>query len=54
MVLKSLAEKNDPPSMCGKMFKAGEPTYSCRDCGHDPTCVLCVECFKNSKHQRCR
>ena len=53
-VFKSLAEKNDPPSMCGKMFKNGEPTYSCKDCGHDPTCVLCVECFKNSKHQHCR
>ena len=53
-VFKNLAEKNDPPSMCGKMFKVGEPHYSCRDCGHDPTCVLCVECFKNSKHQNCR
>ena len=28
----------------------GEPTYSCRDCGLDPTCVLCVDCFKNSEH----
>ena len=24
----------------------GEPTYSCRDCGLDPTCVLCVDCVK--------
>ena len=45
---------NDPPSQCGKMFRHGEPTYSCRDCGHDPTCVLCIECFKNSEHQHHR
>ena len=32
----------------------GEPTYSCRDCGLDPTCVLCVDCFKNSEHGKCR
>ncbi len=53
-VFKNLAEKNDPPSMCGKLFKMGEPTYSCRDCGHDSTCVLCVECFKHSDHQNHR
>lgn len=36
---------NDTPSLCGKVFKSGEPTYSCRECGLDPTCVLCVDCF---------
>ena len=45
-VLKQLSSLNDPPANCGKVFKIGEPTYSCRDCGLDPTCVLCVECFK--------
>lgn len=53
-VFKQLELENDPPSMCGKLFKGGEPTYSCRDCGHDNTCVLCVECFKNSEHQHHR
>ena len=37
-----------------QVFKMGEPTYSCRDCGLDPTCVLCVDCFKNSEHGKCR
>lgn len=23
-----------------------------RDCGADPTCVLCVECFQHSIHQQ--
>lgn len=53
-VFKQLAEKNDPPAVCGKLFKVGEPTYSCRDCGLDLTCVLCVDCFKNSDHQNHR
>ena len=50
-VMKTLSALNDPPATCGKLFKMGEPTYSCRDCSHDPTCVLCVECFKNSEHR---
>lgn len=24
----------------------------CRDCGADPTCVLCVECFQHSIHRQ--
>ncbi|KAL7992394.1 hypothetical protein Chor_016650 [Crotalus horridus] len=36
--------------LCGKVFKGGETTYSCRDCAIDPTCVLCMDCFQNSIH----
>ena len=42
---------SDVMPQCGKLFKHGEPTYSCKDCGVDLTCVLCVECFKNSEHK---
>jgi len=49
-VFASLSSLKDPPSQCGKVFKLGEVTYSCRDCAMDPTCVLCVHCFKNSEH----
>lgn len=45
--LTKLNELDDPPMLCGRVFKNGEPTYSCRDCSLDPTCVLCVDCFKN-------
>ncbi|KAM3966089.1 LOW QUALITY PROTEIN: ubr1 ubiquitin ligase [Aphomia sociella] len=38
-------------TLCGKVFKQGEPAYSCRECGMDNTCVLCVECFKVSPHR---
>ena len=53
-VFKSLAGQNAPPSQCGKLFKMGDATYSCRDCAHDPTCVLCVDCFKTSEHRHHR
>ena len=36
-----------PPDLCAKVFKGGEPVYSCQDCALDGTCVLCVDCFKH-------
>jgi len=53
-ILESISALNDPPSQCGKRFRPGEPTYSCRDCERDVTCVLCIECFKSSEHQHHR
>ncbi|XP_014224487.1 E3 ubiquitin-protein ligase UBR2 [Trichogramma pretiosum] len=50
-VLKQLSQNDKPPSVCGRVFKNGEPTYSCRECGVDATCVLCVDCFKQSIHK---
>ncbi|KYQ49453.1 E3 ubiquitin-protein ligase UBR2 [Trachymyrmex zeteki] len=51
VILKELAKMDNPPTICGRMFKMGEPTYSCRECGMDSTCVLCVDCFKQSAHR---
>lgn len=50
-VLRGLTQQNYPPSVCGRVFKMGEPTYNCRECGMDSTCVLCVDCFKRSPHK---
>ncbi|XP_050524886.1 E3 ubiquitin-protein ligase UBR2 [Daktulosphaira vitifoliae] len=50
-VLRGLTQQNYPPSVCGRVFKMGEPTYNCRECGMDSTCVLCVDCFKKSSHK---
>lgn len=50
-VLHGLTQQNFPPSVCGRVFKMGEPTYNCRECGMDSTCVLCVDCFKRSPHK---
>lgn len=51
VLLKNLRQLDNPPSVCGRVFKMGEPTYNCRECGMDATCVLCVDCFKKSVHR---
>ncbi|XP_034537441.1 E3 ubiquitin-protein ligase UBR2 [Notolabrus celidotus] len=52
--LALLQEKNLPSPLCGHVFKVGEPTYSCRECAADPTCVLCMQCFLGSVHKEHR
>ncbi|KAH7722004.1 Zinc finger in N-recognin family protein [Aphelenchoides avenae] len=41
-----------PGQICGRVFRNGEPTYTCKECATDGTCVLCHECFKNSEHAK--
>ncbi|XP_050727381.1 E3 ubiquitin-protein ligase UBR2-like isoform X3 [Eriocheir sinensis] len=53
-VYQMVKQLDNPPSLCGRVFKNGDPTYGCRDCGMDPTCVLCADCFKNSAHSKHR
>ncbi|XP_044749932.1 E3 ubiquitin-protein ligase UBR2 [Coccinella septempunctata] len=50
-ILADLASKENVLNVCTKVFKMGEPTYSCRECGTDNTCVLCADCFKYSVHK---
>lgn len=49
--LERLKLEDNVASICGRVFKIGEPTYSCRECSMDPTCVLCSSCFKKSTHR---
>lgn len=49
--LERLKLEDNVASVCGRVFKIGEPTYSCRECSMDPTCVLCSSCFKKSSHR---
>uniref|UniRef100_A0A0L8GI50 E3 ubiquitin-protein ligase n=1 Tax=Octopus bimaculoides TaxID=37653 RepID=A0A0L8GI50_OCTBM len=51
---KQLKEKDAPSQICGHVFKHGEPSYSCRDCANDLTCVLCINCFQQSVHKKHR
>ncbi|CAG0917514.1 unnamed protein product [Notodromas monacha] len=54
-MLELLTSLDDVPSnLCGRVFKSGEPTYSCRDCWMDRTCVLCINCFQHSEHRNHR
>ncbi|XP_025104449.1 E3 ubiquitin-protein ligase UBR2-like [Pomacea canaliculata] len=48
---QELKDRDNPSQICGHVFRSGEPTYSCRDCANDPTCVLCISCFQKSKHR---
>lgn len=50
-VLENIKNEGSTKSVCGRVFKMNEPYYSCRECGMDPTCVLCVNCFKQSAHR---
>ncbi|KAG9509196.1 E3 ubiquitin-protein ligase UBR2, partial [Fragariocoptes setiger] len=50
-ILRSLSQRDNPSTLCGRIFKNGDATFSCRDCSLDPTCVLCVECFERSPHK---
>ncbi|XP_073776610.1 E3 ubiquitin-protein ligase UBR2 isoform X6 [Danio rerio] len=52
--LSKLEQNNQPSQLCGHVFKVGEPTYSCRECAADPTCVLCMQCFLGSVHKEHR
>ncbi|XP_067844936.1 E3 ubiquitin-protein ligase UBR2 isoform X4 [Heptranchias perlo] len=54
MGMTKLEKANKSSQLCGRVFKIGEPTYSCRDCAVDPTCVLCMECFLASVHREHR
>ncbi|XP_041722955.1 E3 ubiquitin-protein ligase UBR2-like isoform X3 [Coregonus clupeaformis] len=54
MGLAKLEQNNQPSQLCGHVFRVGEPTYSCRECAADPTCVLCMQCFLGSVHKEHR
>ncbi|XP_052273758.1 E3 ubiquitin-protein ligase UBR2-like isoform X2 [Dreissena polymorpha] len=54
VVFRQLKEVDQPSQLCGHVFKTGEPTYSCRECATDPTCVLCMDCFQASVHKKHR
>ncbi|XP_052865271.1 E3 ubiquitin-protein ligase UBR1 [Anopheles cruzii] len=49
--IETLKRTQNVSSVCGRVFKVGEPTYSCRECSMDATCVLCSSCFKKSTHR---
>jgi ATP-dependent Clp protease adapter protein ClpS len=37
-------------SVCGRVFEQGDIVWTCRQCGKDPTCVQCDQCFRKSDH----
>eukprot|EP00178_Gracilaria_changii_P007181 TRINITY_DN229_c0_g1_i1.p1 TRINITY_DN229_c0_g1~~TRINITY_DN229_c0_g1_i1.p1 ORF type:complete len:1999 (+),score=196.21 TRINITY_DN229_c0_g1_i1:11536-17532(+) len=37
--------------VCGRVWKEDELAYKCKTCERDPSCVICVECFRNGNHE---
>lgn len=35
---------------CNVTWKRGNWLYHCKQCGEDPNCALCVDCFDESRH----
>ena len=52
--LNNLSLRDQGSTVCGRIFARGEYLYSCKDCGVDPTCVMCPACFNASEHVNCR
>ncbi|KAH7866689.1 hypothetical protein Vadar_023643 [Vaccinium darrowii] len=49
--LKNLAKINvGQRGVCGAVWGNNDIAYRCRTCEHDPTCAICVPCFKNGNH----
>lgn len=37
--------------VCGRLWKRDQLAYKCRTCERDPSCVICVPCFRNGNHE---
>jgi hypothetical protein len=35
-------------AVCGRFCRDGDMVVRCLDCGADPTCVMCMDCFRHS------
>ncbi|KAK3038512.1 hypothetical protein RJ639_029312, partial [Escallonia herrerae] len=50
--LKQLAKMNDEQrGVCGSVWGNRDIAYRCRTCEHDPTCAICVPCFRDGNHK---
>lgn len=38
-------------AVCGKHLTRNDVAFKCLECGADPTCIICAECFKTSPCQ---
>lgn len=38
-------------SVCAKLITNGDTIAECLDCQADPSCIICMDCFKNGNHK---
>lgn len=49
--LQLLKEKNPTSSACGYVWNKTDMIVTCKNCGMDPTCAICMNCFLAGNHQ---
>ncbi|KAL6496213.1 hypothetical protein OROGR_029471 [Orobanche gracilis] len=50
--LENLAKMStNQGGVCGAIWGKNDIAYRCRTCEHDPTCAICVPCFKKGDHK---
>eukprot|EP00737_Agarophyton_chilense_P002228 gb/GEZJ01002532.1/.p1 GENE.gb/GEZJ01002532.1/~~gb/GEZJ01002532.1/.p1 ORF type:complete len:1990 (-),score=202.64 gb/GEZJ01002532.1/:1768-7737(-) len=48
--LKAVATEASKNGVCGRVWREEELAYKCKTCERDPSCVICVPCFRNGNH----
>lgn len=49
--LRKLAGDAARTGVCGTVWKQDELAYKCKTCERDPTCAICVPCFRHGDHK---
>ncbi|KAJ4842672.1 hypothetical protein Tsubulata_014891 [Turnera subulata] len=49
--LKNLSTMCEGRGVCGAVWGSNDIAYRCRTCELDPTCAICVSCFRNGDHR---
>lgn len=49
--LRNAAGDGATSGVCGRVWKQDELAYKCKTCERDPTCVVCVPCFRGGNHE---
>ncbi|XP_050384189.1 E3 ubiquitin-protein ligase PRT6 [Argentina anserina] len=52
LAMKSLSKMSvGQRGICGAVWGHNDIAFRCKTCEHDPTCAICVPCFKNGNHK---
>lgn len=49
--LRTLAGDAARTGVCSTVWKQDELAYKCKTCERDPTCAICVPCFRHGNHE---
>jgi Proteolysis_6 C-terminal/Putative zinc finger in N-recognin (UBR box)/E3 ubiquitin-protein ligase UBR1-like, winged-helix domain len=49
--LHHIKTNHSDSGVCAKQWRQGDVAFRCRTCQTDPTCAICLECFRNGDHE---